>query len=396
MTEQTQAVVPLSLDQVVLGENIRCELKPYKIENLAKKILAMGGIHTALKVEPHDNGTYLLREGYYRYAAALWLEEHGHTITLPCIIEPVTLSRRERIFKQLSENRDRENLSPLEIARTIQLLVAEDTPREEIMDRFSRPGRGKTPTGMEPMSEAAYSYYLRYTELPAEAQQMLHHGTLAVGAANRILDERDPEKRAQLLLDAEDKRRQRVAREGKQLANEVAKQQAVLARHHETAETVKELEQQYARKKTASEAAYKAIGNLKGKARQAPLKAYRVVAAEAGELKIKLKTAQVEKKKAAKEIKRAAATHRQVEQQTHKKRTALSERDVKAALADQGRAKLGAIDMRAAVKQWSQGPYPKVQAIAAIIAKTFDSILTAGQSLRELARVTGEEKGRRK
>lgn len=404
-TQETQEVVSLSLDQLVLGENIRCELKPYKIEHLARQIQEAGRIHTALKVEPHDNGTYMIREGYYRYAAALWLEEHGVSITLPCIIEPVTQSRLERIKKQLSENRDRENLSPLEIGNTIHMMLEEGMPRAEILKHFSRPGgRGKTPT-MEPLSETAYSYYTRYRELPAEAQQMLHHGTLGVTVANRFLDERDPKKRAQLLAYAEEKRQERIAEDEardqhlEKLKSENTKNLATLAKNQETVKVktkeIGELQKEYAQQKTVSAAAFKEIGNLKGEQRKAAYAAYQAKEVVTKEAKSKLNAALKEKRKAQADIRKTASTKRRVEieERSQKKRRTLSEKDVKAAAHDHsGRIKLGAIDMRAAVKYWSEGPFPKVKAMAIIIQRTFDSFLTADQARRELAKVTGEGK----
>lgn len=405
MTGETQAVVSLSLDQLVLGENIRCELKPYTIEHLARQIQEMGGIHTALKVEPHEKGTYMIREGYRRYAAALYLEEHGVPISLPCIIEPVTTSRKERILKQLSENRDRDNLSPLEISKTIHMLLEEGVSREEIMQRFSRPGgRGKTPA-MEPLSEAGYSYYVRYLELPEEAQQALHHGTLAITAANRILDESDPRKRAQLLRDAEQKRQERLAQDearDKQLEKlkaENAKNQAALSKNREIVEAktkeIGPLEKEYLEHKTASDAAYKSIGNLKGEKRETAYKAYQAMEAMTKQARSKLKTAQNEKRKAQWDIRRTAATRKKVavEERSQKKRRTLTPKDVHNATADQsGRMKLGALDMRAAVKYWREGPFPRVQSVAIIIQKTFDSLLTADQARRALAKVTGDDK----
>lgn len=400
MSTETKTIVELSLDQLVLGDNIRFGLKPYTVEHLAKQILSMGGIHTALKVEPHSDGTYMVREGFRRYAAALWLkQQHGTEITLPCIIEPVTADPAERIYKQLSENRDRDNLSPMDTSNAILRLIELGEPKTKIMEKFARPGgRGKTPGKMEPLSQTAYRYYTRYQELPAEAKQMLHDGTLAVNAANRFLDEPDADKRARLLIHAEQKRQERLSEQESQ-ERRLERLEAAAAKDRETVEVtgkeIGELEKELVEKKTVSDAAFKDIGNLKGPKREEARKLYRTAAKATSEIEQKLKTAQSAKKKAQLRLRQETfqARHAAEEgRQTHRKRSPITKKDVDAAMADAGRARLGAIDMRAAVKYWTEAPFPKVKLMALIIQRTFDSILTPVQARQELAKITGEEK----
>lgn len=120
--------VPLKLIVVDESFNVRQTKDEKKIEELAKSLDAEGQIQDAI-VEPNGDGTYTLRAGHRRLAAAKLLEWD----TLRCTVwipsnakgEPLTDEKEKdvaRYFLNMAENVARANISTYDLAMRCKLM----------------------------------------------------------------------------------------------------------------------------------------------------------------------------------------------------------------------------------------------------------------------------------
>ena len=189
METQTTETLMLRPEELLNESNIRFGLKLSRIAVLADSITRLGRVHTNLKVEelaePGPNGEkYLIREGHYRQAAATLLNKQGAGILLPCTVEDA-LEGVERLKYQISENLDRENMSPMDMAVAIKELVDCNTSKVEIRQMFPR-GGGRKGLAVQPLSNAMLNIYLSFLEFPKKIQTLIHDGVLGVGDAYKL------------------------------------------------------------------------------------------------------------------------------------------------------------------------------------------------------------------
>jgi ParB-like chromosome segregation protein Spo0J len=181
----------LQLDPAIVlaDDNTRFNLQPHRVNSLAESIMAQGGVMVPVEVEPIPNGSanghmYRLTTGFYRHAAIQKLNAEGAGLTLPALVHS-TANPMDRLKRQLVENMERENQSPMDQAIAIKKLLDAGIPKIEVRQIFARPGRGKgnQPT---PASNSFINMTLSFLDLPKKAQQSIHAGLIGVAAAYQL------------------------------------------------------------------------------------------------------------------------------------------------------------------------------------------------------------------
>jgi hypothetical protein len=201
----TSTVVNIDPTLILSDDNIRYGLKQSRLDSLKADIVNHGSIHTPGEVEPlvpPVNGkTYRLTVGAYRLRAALELNEQEKAgLTFPAFVR-ASGTTLDRLKRQLSENLERESMSPLDTAVAIKKLLDAGVSKSDVRVIFARPG-GKKGTEMMPASNAFVNMTLSFLDLPKPIQEKIHLGLVGVGAAYE-LTKVSPERREKVLADAE-------------------------------------------------------------------------------------------------------------------------------------------------------------------------------------------------
>lgn len=172
--------------RVLADDNLRFGLKKSKVEEMKASILEKGGVMVPVEIEPLEgveDYDYRITTGHYRHAGLVAANSEGAGLMLPAIIHtPETkLERRKR---QLSENMDRENMTPMDMAGAIQTIMAEGATRTEVRNLFKRPGPGKA---LKMASNSWVNITLSFLELPKKIQNKIHNGEVGVKAAYELM-----------------------------------------------------------------------------------------------------------------------------------------------------------------------------------------------------------------
>ena len=412
-------------ESILADRNSRYGLKPYRVEALAQNILEQGKILQNLIVEPlvpPANGhKYRLIAGNYRLAAALKLnKEQKAGLLVPIVVEDAK-SPLDRLKTQLSENMERENQSPLDRAIAIKQLMDEGVPRTEIRKIFSVPGGRKGGTKLTPASNSFLNIHLQFLDFPKAIRDKIHDGYIGVGGAlelakspkdkwdsimARIEAARDKEsaqeeKDENALLEAEKKEAERkLAAETleKELKEAQAKAQEAIAKAVEADKVEKEYYD--ANKKAKGEE--KKLAEASFKAALVETKAAeKLEAAARAELEKIQAKAQKLKEAESKRLEKEA--NRKKEQEARAKVGApeaskpVGVTEVKKAAQSVGAGGvvlLNAMEMRKSIAFMASADhlYPKVSAIGKAIQKCFNSELTEGQMISEIAKLVGDKK----
>jgi hypothetical protein len=412
-------------EALLADENARFGLKKFRIDSLADSIIELGGVQTPLKVnplsEPGPNGeTYRVREGHYRHAAVSKLNKSGAGLTLPCIVEESNADGVDRMKRQLAENLERNDMSPMDMGVAIKKLLDLGMAKVDIRQIFSRPG-GRKGISMQPLSNSMLNIYTSFLEFPKPIQDKIHDGRLPVTAAmelyekawdeagldkekaNKILERAEADRQAE--IDGEEKVENRfLEAQQKADANKVKAEQEAQALKMaqelaaKAAETVKaKLDQAavaYAASnavpKTDKEAKEKALEAFKAKEKEAKAAEKAQAEAEATAQKLKEK-AEKNATLAADRAKKLADARKAAEKEA---KTVSKEGIQRAAAKETGGyvALTGAQMRKMVVELQLPGPYPKVQRIAAALSRAFDGITTDSQLVSELGWITGERK----
>lgn len=257
VSEATDSGVLLQLDPstVLADDNTRYNLKESRILTLADSIVSQGGVIEPVEVEPlpePQNGfKYRLTLGYYRHAAVKHLNTtQAAGLTLPALVH-VNAGPTERLKRQLAENIERENQSPMDQAIAIKRLMDAGIPRIEIRQMFSRPG-GRKGGKVQAASNSFINMTVSFLDLPKSAQQKIHEGIVGVGAAYQ-LTKVDPEKRDAVLKRAEDERKKQLEREEQDEERFLAGQKKAEADAAKVEAAKVELEQAEAKSKEKAE-----------------------------------------------------------------------------------------------------------------------------------------------
>jgi len=165
------------------------------------------------KIDASVNGhQYRLTTGFYRLAAVASLNLTGAGLTVPAIIRPIP-TPQERLRRQLAENMERENQSPMDQAIAIQSLLSSGLTKMEVREIFARPG-GRKGNKIQPASNSFINMTLSFLELPKTIQEKIHDGRVGVAAAYELT--KVPADKRQLVLEkAEEERQKALEREEK-------------------------------------------------------------------------------------------------------------------------------------------------------------------------------------
>lgn len=210
-------ILQLDPNTVLADDNTRFNLKETRIQTLADSIVNQGGIIEPVEVEPlaeaKDGFLYRLTLGFYRHAAVKHLNiTQAAGLTLPAMLH-TTNSPVERLKRQLAENIERENQSPMDVAIAVKRLMDVGIPRIEIRQMFSRPG-GKKGGKVQPASNSFINMMASFLELPKSVQEKIHLGIVGVGAAYQ-LTKVDKDKQVSILEKAESERQRALEQEEK-------------------------------------------------------------------------------------------------------------------------------------------------------------------------------------
>src|SRR6266852_77829 len=150
--EATGALLHLDPAVILADENTRFNLKESRIQSLAESILTQGGVMEPVEVEKITpdmevavpNGQkYRLTVGAYRHAAVTLLNKtQAAGLLLPAIIRPAG-TPAERLRRQLAENMERENQSPMDQAIAIRKLLQVGLDKMAVRTIFAVPGGRK-------------------------------------------------------------------------------------------------------------------------------------------------------------------------------------------------------------------------------------------------------------
>lgn len=423
----TQTITMLPPEALLADQNARFGLKRFRIDSLADSIIDLGGVQTPLKVnplpEPGPNGeTHRVREGHYRHAAVTKLNKSGAGLQLPCIVEESASEGVDRIKRQLAENLERNDMSPMDMAVAMKELLDMGQAKVDIRQIFSRPG-GRKGIAMQPLSNSMLNIYVSFLDFPKAVQDKIHDGRLPVTAAMelhdkawdaavgkldgvksaRILESAEADRQAE--IDAEEKTENKflesqqkadaakVRAEGEVKALKAAEELAAKA-----AETVKakldEAQKAYAASntvpKTDKEAKDKALVAFKEKEKEA--KAAEKAQADAEALAAKLK------EKAAKNAELAAERAKKLAdaRKDAEKNKAVTKEGIQKAAAKEngGVVELTGAQMKKTVEQLATlpCPYPTVPKIASVFQRLWASQITDSQAVSELGWLTKERK----
>lgn len=196
-------------------------------QEMMDSILAQGGVLQPVEVEAFTEVkgyTHRLNYGYRRHAAVLELNKsQAAGLQLPAIVREIDPA--DIVKRQIAENNDRENMSPMDKATAIKALLDQGVEKPEIRRIFSSI-TGKKGDQIQPMSNALLNIYLNFLQLPKSIQEKIHTGAVGVSAAY-MLGKVSPDKRAAVLERAERDRAADVEREEKDEATYLAAESKV-------------------------------------------------------------------------------------------------------------------------------------------------------------------------
>lgn len=158
------------------------------VVELAKSMSAVG-IIAPIVVRESDAGEFEVIAGERRLLAARLLK----MTEVPCIVRECT--EAEALTLSLTENLQRNNLSPIEKARGLtRLLVDMALTQCEIGERIGMP-------------QSAIAHHLRLLRLPEEVQHLIHDGALSTGHGKVLAGVKNAEQAVELALDCVAKNR---------------------------------------------------------------------------------------------------------------------------------------------------------------------------------------------
>lgn len=182
--------IELNPADVLADDNSRYRQNPERLQALMDSIVELGGVQTPIQVSKIENvngHSHRLVAGFYRHAAVTKLNKKGGSYTLPAmVVSPA--DELDRIKRQLSENNDRENLSPIDKAIGMQKMFALGASKMDVRKAFPAVGgrKGASATSIEPASNSTVNMHLSFLKFPADVQEMIHTSELPIGAAYEL------------------------------------------------------------------------------------------------------------------------------------------------------------------------------------------------------------------
>lgn len=418
-------LIQVNPETVLADQNSRFKLKPYRVDRLAESILADGGVNTpceatnltAEEKAEYPGKQYRLTVGYYRHSAVSKLnKEQSAGLNLPIIIHDST-TPLNRLKRQLSENMERENQSPMDMAVAIEQMFEAGATRMDIRKAFARPN-GRKGFTMQPASNAWINIIRSFQAFPAKIKDLIHEGKLGVKAAyglsrkpkdkwSEILEQVEAARLAE--IDQDDKEEQKYLDEERK-ASEAGEKETQAATEVETISSeLVALEALVQEKVQAELEAHKAVKlapkGLAPKQKELLTEKFKGAEAESKsaakvlEQKQKDLAKAKEKKEAmtkkAQDISDKLAKARQAkrdEAAKKKKDAPVTDKDIDGAGGPQT-VKLMAAELRKGIEELAlPGHGDKVQALGVILRDWANGVTTTKQLHVSLAKFTGEYK----
>lgn len=195
--------------------NARFGLIPDRIKKLATEIVDAGGVMEPIEVAPltHPaNGySYRLVFGNYRLAAVKELNREGAGLTIPAIVKE-TKEGLDSTIRNLMENIARQDLTTMDTAHAIKLLLDGGMEKMKVREMFARPNRPG------PASNSWVNITLGLLDLPKPIQAKLHTGEITWdGGATLVKVKRDnPDKLNEVVAELEADRVKAIEKETKE------------------------------------------------------------------------------------------------------------------------------------------------------------------------------------
>ena len=423
-----EKIVNLDPAAILADGNIRFGLLPHRIDSMAESIIERGGIMQpveVVKLDKHSNGhTHRLRVGFYRHAGALKLNtEQKAGVFVPAIVREDS-DDKDRIAHQLTENNERENMSPMDVATAIERMQAAGYDKVAIRAAFKRPG-GRKGLKLQPASPSFVNIHLSFLTLPKSVQAKIHDGRVGVATAMQLVKV-PAEQREAILARAEETRLKAIDREeregerdGKAEATEAEKAgkltaaQAALTAAETALAGAKANREAKVKAQTAAKSVGvmeaklgKSYGDWDGDAKKAYAEAIGAAKTDvrAADKALGDATRAQDKARRALEVvqgKPKAETPADEPKATKGKAKApaktpkVSPADVQKAAKEAGvqtakPAPLTIADARKAAAELAASKFPKVKAIGSVIAKLLSGELTPKMAETDLTVLTGE------
>ena len=405
---ESQTLVLLNPEQIVADDNARFGLR--NIPELMQSIVDAGEVLTPVEVEEIEGG-YRLTAGFRRHAAVTEANKQGAGLLLPAIVRN-TGSELERLKHQLSENVQRENLSPMDTAVAIQKMLDLGVSRADVRKTFTRPTAKK---GIrQPASNAWVNIMLNLLDLPKTVQADIHEGIIGVEAAY-VLGKVPTDKREGVVKRAKADFTARIEEEAKDEekflkveARAKESEDAAQAAQDDIARLSAEVQQASAlvntrkdelavvKKEPYLEYTEDQKANLKERLAGADknLKAAQKIEKDAQNALAKAKEKVTKAKDAAEENRKKLEAARSVKKAP--KKPVIGKKDIVEAAKKEGTTAgvvaLNASDIKQVIKDLvKQQAHPKVAAIGEALKSCFDGISTTKELIEALAIVTGKK-----
>lgn len=421
---KAETITNLDPSKVLAEDNIRFGLLPYRVDAMAESIIARGGVQVPIEVEklktPVNGFTHRVTAGFIRHAATLKLNaDQKAGLQIPAIVrEPA--DALDRLMRQASENLDRENLSPMDVAVAVRKLLDAGVSRADVRGIFKRAG-GRKGTQMQPASNSFVNMHLSFLDLPKSIQTKIHDGRIGTAAAYELTkvpaDQRDAvlEKAEQARLKALDREEAAETKLAKSEETAGAREAKVAAAEKAVADAQAAFDAATA-KRDAAQLAEKDARKTPPNYLDLPDADKKAIAEKIGVAKVETKTAVKELTAATNALSKATIAHRKVtgaEEATEAKPetaaparvgkagktkgAAVGPKDVKQAAKEAGvegakPVALSANDCRTAAAELSKSRFPKVKAIGTILAKMLSGEITPKSAETDLTVLTGERK----
>ncbi len=175
-----KTLMNISIDKIHVDPQVRTAFNEESIQELAQNIRHTG-LASPISIRL-EGGKYHLIHGERRLRALI---AAGETSVL-ALVDSREMAKSERLLTQLSENLQREELSPLETARAVRQLIEESGwSASQVAEKLGR-------------SNGYISRILALTTLSAEIQADIASGRIAASAAYELSKIEDAEERSRV------------------------------------------------------------------------------------------------------------------------------------------------------------------------------------------------------
>lgn len=186
--EESSEVVQLNPALILPADNIRYGLKKDRVDRMMADILD-NGIQSPIQVrnltaeEKAANPTFdhKVVTGSIRHAAVLKANmENKAGLTIPAFVRGYA-DRKSEVIAQIRENNERENMSPMDVAKSIKEMLDQGFTKQDIRNAFPRPtGKGNK---LAPASNSWINITASFNEFPAKIKDRIHDGRISFSAA---------------------------------------------------------------------------------------------------------------------------------------------------------------------------------------------------------------------